>query len=318
MPRSAPGGFAASPPPVRRMKLEFPSVPDRNGPAWPLLLPSRMTAMHDILEQMETERDPHVPLPPRGDLLPSSDGVPMETERHRDQMNLLIGSLAHHWDSRADFYVGGNMFVYFSETQARRNDFRGPDVFVVLDTEKKERERWVAWEEDGKLPDVVIELLSDSTREKDRGEKKHIYERRWKVGAYVMYDPFSHELEGHHRVDGRFVPIEPDADGDLAIPELGLSLGKRDGVMGNYRGPILRWLQDGVTVPDAAEAANARADRERDRAEQERARADGERARADEERARAEEHATLVTSERTRAEAAERRIAELEALLARR
>lgn len=179
-----------------------------------------MTSMHDNLAEMEPERDPLVPLPPRGDQLPSSDGVPMETERHRDQMNLLIHSLSHHWERRDDFYVGGDMFVYLSETQARRNDFRGPDVFVVLDTQKKERQRWVAWEEDGKLPDVVIELLSDSTREKDRGEKKLVYERRWKVGAYVLYDPFTYELEGYRRVDGRFVPIEPDARGDVAIPEL--------------------------------------------------------------------------------------------------
>jgi hypothetical protein len=26
------------------------------------------------------------------------------------------------------------MFVYYSELQAKSNDFRGPDVFVVLDT----------------------------------------------------------------------------------------------------------------------------------------------------------------------------------------
>ncbi len=249
-----------------------------------------MTSMHGNLAEMEPVRDPHVPLPPRGDLLPSSDGVPMETERHRDQMNLLIHSLAHHWRDRDDFYVGGNMFVYFSETQARRNDFRGPDVFVVLDTEKKERQRWVAWAEDGKLPDVVIELLSDSTRDKDRGEKKLVYERRWKVGAYVMYDPFSHELEGHRRVDGRFVPIEPDARGDLAIPELGLSLGTRDGVMGNHRGPILRWLDERGIVPTDAEAALARAEIEAARAE----------------------------IEAARAQVAERRVAELEEILARR
>ena len=48
----------------------------------------------------------------------------METERHRHQMNLLIDSLAEAWNDRDDFYVGGNMFVYYSELQAKRNDFR--------------------------------------------------------------------------------------------------------------------------------------------------------------------------------------------------
>jgi len=34
------------------------------------------------------------------------------------------------------------MFVYFSETQAKRNDFRSSDVFVVMDTERRERKSW--------------------------------------------------------------------------------------------------------------------------------------------------------------------------------
>ncbi|WP_437604602.1 hypothetical protein WMF20_25545 [Sorangium sp. So ce834] len=33
---------------------------------------------------------------------------------------------------REDVYVSGNVAIYFSELQAKKNDFRGPDVFVVL------------------------------------------------------------------------------------------------------------------------------------------------------------------------------------------
>lgn len=36
------------------------------------------------------------------------------------------------WADRQGFYVGGNMFVYFSLQQVRNKDFRGPDVFVAL------------------------------------------------------------------------------------------------------------------------------------------------------------------------------------------
>jgi hypothetical protein len=67
------------------------------------------------------------------------------------------------------------MFVYFSQLQVKRNDFRGPDVFVALDVERKERKSWVAWEEGGRLPDVVIELTSDSTRHVDHVDKKRTY-----------------------------------------------------------------------------------------------------------------------------------------------
>src|SRR5688572_27876357 len=108
---------------------------------------------------------------PGQDVLPSVDGEPMETGFHDAQDTLLKDSLLDAWDERRDFFVGGNMFVYFSEHQVRNNDFRGADVFVVLDTERKGRKSWVAWEERGRLPDVVIEVTSESTAHVDRGEK---------------------------------------------------------------------------------------------------------------------------------------------------
>jgi Uma2 family endonuclease len=81
--------------------------------------------------------------PPRGEDLPHGDGEPMETQRHVEQMLLLIRTLKDAWRDRSDVFVGGNMFIYFSELQAKRNDFRGPDVFVVMDTVRRERKSWV-------------------------------------------------------------------------------------------------------------------------------------------------------------------------------
>ena len=63
--------------------------------------------------------------------LPTEDGEPLESGWHRSEINLLIESLRHHWRGRTDFYCGGNMFLYFSEKQARNLDYRGPDFFLV-------------------------------------------------------------------------------------------------------------------------------------------------------------------------------------------
>lgn len=49
-------------------------------------------------------------LPPTQDELPYSDGMPMESERHVLQMQLLMESLRLSWAERQDFYIGGNMF----------------------------------------------------------------------------------------------------------------------------------------------------------------------------------------------------------------
>jgi Uma2 family endonuclease len=101
----------------------------------------------------------HVPeLPPGEDELPYDDGEPMDTERHRKQMNLLSGSLELAWDDRQDFYVGANMAVYFSELQVKKNDFRGPDLFVVLDTVRREHKSWVVWQEGGRTPERVTAI----------------------------------------------------------------------------------------------------------------------------------------------------------------
>src|SRR5229473_1925921 len=91
--------------------------------------------------------DPAVPdLPP--DNLPESDGVPLESPWHLKSMVLLIESIEWHWRDRDDFFVGGNMFVYFDADPSYYKRFRGPDFFVVKDVERhKPRRKWEAWKE---------------------------------------------------------------------------------------------------------------------------------------------------------------------------
>lgn len=66
--------------------------------------------------------------------------------------------------------------AYYSTRQRKLEDLRGPDFFVVLDTEYKEGKSWVVWEEDGKYPNLILEILSDTTAQIDRGLKKQIYQ----------------------------------------------------------------------------------------------------------------------------------------------
>jgi Uma2 family endonuclease len=204
--------------------------------------------------------EPEVPIAPPGEHeLPCDDGEPMETNRHRQQMTLLIQTLKRAWAGRHDYFVGGNMFVYFSELQVKHNDFRGPDVFVVLDTTDRDRKSWVAWGENGKLPDVVIELLSNRTRHIDRGEKMRIYSRLWRTSQYFLYDPHSHEFEGYHLASdsSEYVPIQADESGKLPCRPLGLSLGLHQGAYEGVRTTWLRWYTEtGELVRTAEEVAD--------------------------------------------------------------
>ena len=74
---------------------------------------------------------------PAGDLL--SDEPPLETELHLRQMMLLIECLEWWWQDRQDFYACGNLTIYYSPRQRKSEQFRGPDFFVALGTERKPR-----------------------------------------------------------------------------------------------------------------------------------------------------------------------------------
>lgn len=84
----------------------------------------------------------------------------MESNWHRIQINLLVDNVRQHWRGRADFFAGGNMFIYYSLRQVRDKDYKGPDFFVVKNVDGTQKRRaWIAWEEDARLPDVIVELL---------------------------------------------------------------------------------------------------------------------------------------------------------------
>jgi Uma2 family endonuclease len=187
----------------------------------------------------------------------------METERHKKQMDLLIYSLQP-WLSQqpAGGYVGGNMFVYYSPDQVRNEDYKGPDVFVVLGVPTVERLSWVVWDE-GKGPDVVIELLSDSTATNDKTDKKTIYQDQLQVPEYFWYDPFnSKDLAGFRLTNGVYRKMKPQ-HGRLLSQRLGLSLVRWRGIYQGVSATWLRWATPtGELLLLSEEAEKQRADAE--------------------------------------------------------
>lgn len=223
-----------------------------------------------------------VRLPPTQDELPFEDDQNMETERHRLQMELLIETLQPQLRQRpGGGYVGGNMFVYFSLHQVRHQDFRGPDVFVVLDVPPGERKSWVVWEE-GKGPDLVIELLSPSTAEDDKQRKKNIYFSQLRVAEYYWYDPFDpQDFAGFERQSDHYQALRTDSQGNLPSKALGLSLCRWSGFYRGTEAVWLRWMDAGGELLPTGEERADRARQEADRARQEadRARQEADRAR---------------------------------------
>jgi Uma2 family endonuclease len=212
-----------------------------------------------------------VAMPPTQADLPYDDGIPMETQRHKAQMDLLIDALIPWLAERQDGYVSGNMFVYFSLTQVRNQDFRGPDFFAVLGVPKGERKSWVVWEE-GKAPDVVIELLSDSTAELDKNQKKLIYQNQLRVPEYFWFDPFNpDDWAGFSLQHGVYQALDANAQNQLVSQSLELALVRWQGNYKDINATWLRWAtMEGellLTSQEIAEEERIRADQRAEQAE---------------------------------------------------
>jgi Uma2 family endonuclease len=158
-----------------------------------------------------------------------SDEPEMESSLHYDQLDLLVRILKRWWHDRQGFFIGANLSVYFSRQQLKTRDFRGPDFFLVKNTESRPRKSWVVWEEGGKYPDLIIELLSDSTAAIDRELKLGIYQDRFRTPEYFWFSPDTLEFKGFKLVDGEYQEITPDERGWRWSQVMGLYLGVEAG-----------------------------------------------------------------------------------------
>jgi Uma2 family endonuclease len=240
------------------------------------------------------------------------DGVPMESWYHRLQMVLFIELIRFRMLElgQTDVFVNGDMFCYYSQEQARevaeeerqialfeagklpekpeKTAYRGPDVMLVRNVPNRKRDVWKVWEEDERYPDLILELLSPSTVHLDYGVKKDLYQDLFKTSDYFLYTPDSWTAEGFRLLDHVYQPIPRSSEGRLWSRVLEAEVGVWHGP---YEDQTAHWLRlfrpDGSLVPtkdERAEAAEQRAEQERQAKEAAEQRADTAEQRAEQER----------------------------------
>jgi len=231
---------------------------------------------------------------------PSSDGRPMaETDFHRVLMIEVIQLLQHHFASQSNVYVSGNLLIFYEEGNKRRHV--SPDAFVVKGVSNHLRPNYLVWEE-GKGPDVVIEITSKTTKAEDIKKKFNLYESVLGVSEYFLFDPLEDYLkpsmQGYRRVSGSFRPIRLIED-RFPSKVLGLHL-ERSGRHLRLWNPLTgEWI---LTETERTEEAEARAEQQGALAEQQRSRAEEERTRAEEQQSRAKEERARAEEQRIRAD----------------
>ncbi|MEL0594485.1 MAG: Uma2 family endonuclease [Planktothrix rubescens PR223] len=177
-----------------------------------------------------------------------SEYIEMESMLHYLQLALLVSCLDWLWRDRTDYFIGANLTIYFSRQQLRNRDFRGPNFFLVRNTSKRPRKSWVVWEEEGKHPDLIIELLSNSTAETDKTTKKSLYQDQFRTQEYFWFSPDDLELTGFKLIGQEYQVIIPNQQGLLASEVLGLFLGI-------YQEKLRYFTPEGDLVPTPEEAA---------------------------------------------------------------
>lgn len=211
----------------------------------------------------------------RGEIdYPTSDGEPMgETDLHRDMMMDLIEALKEHYRRQPNVYVSGNLLLYYEE--GNPNAHLSPDVLVTTGISNERRLYYKLWEI-GKAPDLIIEVTSRSTRLRDVGVKKGLYEAIG-VRDYVLFDPRNEYLSPRFQVyrlsgTGYLRVLAPEEQGYQT--GLGLTLRVVDGVLRIFETESGQALKTPQEFAEQAEQERQRAEQERQRAEQERQRAD--------------------------------------------
>jgi Uma2 family endonuclease len=177
-----------------------------------------------------------------------SDEPEMESSLHYLQLLLLVTCLEWHWRDRNNYFIGANLTIYFSRQQLKNRDFRGPDFFLVNDVDGHPRPSWVVWEEDGQYPNLIIELLSESTENVDRGIKKQLYQDRFRTPEYFWFSPDSLEFRGYRLVGHEYQEIPTTSANQRWSEELGLYLGVE-------QGKLRYFTPSGQLIPTPQEAA---------------------------------------------------------------
>ncbi len=193
----------------------------------------------------------------RGIKYPESDGKPMgETGVHVDVMLAVLEMLRRHYSGNDRVAVLANMFVYYEEGDPRK--VVCPDVFVTLNVPRNTiRRTFKVWEE-GKAPDLVIEITSKKTRKEDLHKKFDLYREVLRVREYFLFDPLEEYLEpslqGFQLIDGRYGSIAWAGAG-LFSEVLGLRLERVEMDLRFFNPATGRRIPTGEELGKAAKAA---------------------------------------------------------------
>ena len=235
---------------------------------------------------------------------PDSDELPMaENEVQAHAIRAAFGALEQHYSPQEKPYIASDLLLYYEEGNPKKSV--APDLMVVFGVGLHRRPSYKLWEE-GKPPDFVLEVSSQSSRERDRTEKLDRYAGLG-VREYFVFDPGDAEeaedgrdgeLAGYRLWGRRYVAcgVSQESGRELESETLGLWI-RPEGKLVRFRDPA-----SGKDLRTHREDAEAFRESERGRIEAERQRDEAERRRAKERRERLRLEAQLAAMKSRRSD----------------
>lgn len=207
-----------------------------------------------------TDWDEEIPRPDVSNLV-TEDDTPVDNQFSEKQMRLLTESLHASWRPGFPFVAMANVGVYV----ALNRPAIVPDVLVTThvkplqDLMNKEHRAYFSWMFDGKVPTIVIEIVSN-TKGGELDAKLRNYEHMG-VTWYAVYDPVQYlktePLSVFGLSDGKY-----RRHGRELLGELGLGLTLWDGEFEGVTCQWLRWCDgNGSLLMTGQERAAAEAQR---------------------------------------------------------
>ncbi len=260
-------------------------------------------------------------------IYPESDGQPMPDGEYQFPIHSsAYSTLRVHFRHSLDVRVNGNTFLYYVEGNPHISV--SPDCYVATGLSPEQQENinrnntYRLWEV-GKPPDFVMEVASYSTKNADLVGKRELYASLG-ISEYWRYDHsggdhYGDPLVGERLVDGEYQPLQMREDEDGRIwahsDALNLDLYWDNGALRFWDPVAEKWLRNHEEDHDGRLAAEDRANQEQAARVAEQTAREIAESRAEQEQAgRLAEQAAREVAE-DRAQAAESRVAALEAQL---
>ena len=115
-----------------------------------------------------------------------------------------------------------------------------PDIMIFCDRNKTDEKGGIA------SPDLVVEVISPSSKKQDRQRKFQLYERAG-VKEYWIVEPVYEEVEIYRLVEGKFVKIgEYENDGEVLLPAPEIGCGE----LANLRIPVAQIFEANIRDDD--------------------------------------------------------------------